>query len=78
MSHANIFSPFSAAIVNAIHTEYLETIDKYVIDYVAVVVCLLLHSCAFMRNFFTQFDIKYHMAFDILAADWSVLFLFSP
>ena len=32
MSHANMSSPFSAAIFNVIRTESLETKDKYVMD----------------------------------------------
>ena len=51
MAYANMSSPFSAAIVNAIRTEYLETIDEYVIDYGAVVVCPPPTSRAFLRNF---------------------------
>ena len=51
MSHSNMSSPFSAAILNAIRTDSLETTDEYVIDAGAVVVCPSLTSRAFLRNF---------------------------
>ena len=51
MSHANISSPFSAAIVNAIRTESLETTYEYAIDAGAVVVCPPPTSHAFLQKF---------------------------
>ena len=44
-------SLLSAAIINAIRTESLETTDKYVIDAGAVVVCPPPNSHTFLRKF---------------------------
>ena len=69
MSHANISSPFSAAIVNAIWTESIETTYEYMIDAGAVVVCQPPTSRSLLRNFHPVF-VKDHVAFDFLVANW--------
>ena len=70
MSHDNMSSTFSAAIVNAIRTDSLDTTYEYTIDAGAVVVCLTTTSRAFYAEVFTQFDVKDNVAFDFLVADW--------
>ena len=65
MSHANMFSPFSDAIFNAIRNESLETEYDYVIGAGAVVVCPLPTSCAFLRKFSPSLmsDIMLHLIY---------------
>ena len=50
MSHANISNTFNAAIVSAILTKYLHTIDEFVIEEGVSVLCLLPTSLDFLRK----------------------------
>ena len=50
MSHANMSSPFSAAIFTAIWTDYVENTEEYLIDADSVVMCPPPTSRDFLRK----------------------------
>ena len=51
MSHANMSSLFSDAIVNVIRTESIKATDEYVVDAGPVVVCPPPTNRVFLENF---------------------------